>query len=261
MTIGSYPSVTLKEARLKAAALAARRKTDVPTVTEAGSQWLREVVEGSRKSHAATRWYLDRACREIGDMRIDDVTPRHIAEVVRGYRDSVGPRRASAGGRTAARLMLSALKGLFSYGVANGWIPTSPAAPISQVIVGAPKTARSRVLNDDEIRWVMTSSLPPAPVWRFLLATALRVSEAYLGRRDGQHWAVSADVSKNGIEHRCWLSPLALAQLEAHPWTVPRWQTQTTLSLLRLGWSCHDLRRTLSTRLNANGVAPHVVER
>ena len=69
------------------------------------------------------------------------------------------------------------------------------------------------------------------------------------------------EVAKNGHEHRAWLSPLALAELDAHPWTAPRWQTQTTLSLLRLGWSCHDLRRTLATRLNAHGTAPHVVER
>ena len=253
MTIGSYPSMTLKQARQKAAALAAKRKTNVPTVSEAAAQWLAEVVEGSRKSHASVRWYLDRACRDIGTMRIDDVTPRHIADVVRGYRDTVGERRASAGGRTAARLMLSALKGLFSYGVANGWTPASPAAPISQAVIGAPRKARSRVLSDDEIRWVMSSDLPPAPVWRFLLATGLRVGEAYDGHRDGAEWVVPAGVSKNGREHRVWLSPLTLTQLEPHPWGAPRWQTQTTLSLLRLGWSCHDLRRTLSTRLNEQG--------
>ena len=207
------------------------------------------------------RWYLDRACLDIGAMRIDDVTPRHIAEVVRGYRDTVSERRATAGGKTAARLMLGALKGLFAYSVANGWIPASPAAPITRAVIGAPAKARTRVLSDEEIKWVLTSDLPPAPVWRFLLATGLRVGEAYNGHRDGQHWVVGADASKNGREHRVWLSPLALAQLEAHPWAAPRWQTQTTVSLLRLGWSCHDLRRTLATRLNAHGVAPHVVER
>ena len=262
VTIGVYPSVTLKEARVTAAALAAKRKTDVPTVSEAAAQWLSEVVEGSRKSHGATRWYLDRASRDIGDMRIDEVAPKHVADVVRGYRDTVSKRRASAGGRTAARLMLSALKGLGAYSVARGWVPTSPAAPISQAVIGAPRKARSRVLSDDEIRWVMSSDLPPAPVWRFLLATGLRVGEAYDGHREGQYWIVPASKSKNGYEHRVRLSPLALAQLEAaHPWTVPRWQTQTTLSLLRLGWSCHDLRSTVSTRLNEQGVAPHVVER
>jgi len=193
-------------------------------------------------------------------MRIDDVTPRHIADVVRGYRDTVGERRATAGGRTAARLMLSALKGLCSYSVARGWIPASPAAPISQAIIGAPRKARSRVLTDDELRWVLRSDLPPAPMWQFLLATGCRVGEVYDGHRDGAEWVVPAGVSKNGVEHRIHLSPLALAQLQAHPWVAPRWQTQTTLSLLRLGWSCHDLRRTLSTRLNEMGVAPHIVE-
>ena len=260
-TIGAYPAVSLKEARTQAAALAAKRKTNAPTVAEAAGQWLSEVVEVSLKSAAATRWYIDRACLDIGDMRIDDVSPKNIADVVRRYRDTVRSRRATAGGRTAARLMLSALKGLFSYAVARGWLSTSPAAPISQVVIGAPRKARSRVLTDAEIRWVMESSLPPAPVWRFLLTTALRVAETYQGHREGQYWIVPASKSKNGVEHRVWLSELALAQLEAHPWTAPKWQTQTTLSLLRLGWSCHDLRRTFSTRNNDMGVAPHVVEK
>lgn len=33
------------------------------------------------------------------------------------------------------------------------------------------------------------------------------------------------------------------------------------LHALVAGWSAHDLRRSFSTRLNAMGVAPHVVER
>ncbi len=260
-TLGDYPGVTLKQARAKAAAIAAKKATDVPTVSEGAGQWLGEVVESSLKSHAATRWYIERACRDIGALRIDDVTPQHIADTVRSYRDAVSNRRATAGGRTSARLMLSALKGLFGYAVARGWVDTSPAAPVKQVVVGASAKARSRVLSDDEIRWVMTSDLPPAPVWRFLLATGLRVGEAYSGHREGQHWLVPAEFSKNGQEHRVWLSPLALAQLEAHPWIAPKWQTQTTVSLLRLGWSCHDLRRTFSTRMNEDmKVAPHVVE-
>ena len=260
-TLGEYPSVTLKMARAKAAAIAAKKATDVPTVSEGAGQWLGEVVDSSLKSSAATRWYIERACRDLGDMRIDDVTPQHIADTVRSYRDATSTRRATAGGRTAARLMLSALKGLFGYAVARGWVDTSPAAPVKQVVVGASAKARSRVLSDDEIRWVMASDLPPAPVWRFLLATGLRVGEAYSGHREGQHWLVPADVAKNGQEHRVHLSPLALAQLEAHPWAAPKWQTQTTVSLLRLGWSCHDLRRTFSTRLNEDmKVPPHVVE-
>ncbi len=259
--LGIYPAVTLKEARGKAAAIAAKKATVVPTVAEGAEQWLGEVVESSLKSHAASRWYIEKACRDIGSMRIDDVTPQHIADTVRAYRDSVSARRATAGGRTSARLMLSALKGLFGYAVARGWVATSPAAPVKQVVIGASAKARSRVLSDAEIRWVLTSDLPPAPVWRFLLATGLRVGEAYDGHREGQYWVVPAEFSKNGQEHRVWLSPLALAQLEAHPWTAPKWQTQTTVSLLRLGWSCHDLRRTFSTKLNGQGVAPHVVEK
>ena len=50
-TLGGYPGVTLKEARAKAAALAAKREASVPTVSEAAEQWLSEVVEATHKSH------------------------------------------------------------------------------------------------------------------------------------------------------------------------------------------------------------------
>jgi integrase len=261
VAIGSYPSVSLKQARAKAAGLALKRAADVPTVGEAAEEWLREVITPTRKSAADIAWYIERACRAIGDTRVDDVTPRHIADTVRNYRDSVSQtKRARSGGRTSAGLMLSALKGAFSYAVARGWIATSPAAPISQAVLGPTSKARTRVLTDAEIEWVMTSNLPAGPVWRFLLCTGLRVSEAFLGRREGRLWIVDASDSKNGVAHRVWLTDLALQQLEARPWPSKS-QAQMTLSLIGLGWTCHDLRRTMSTRLNGDGVPPHIVEK
>src|SRR4029077_6600514 len=92
------------------------------------------------------------------------------------------------------------------------------------------------------------------PVLRFLLLTGLRLGEAYSGERQGQHWVVSAKAAKNGKEHRVWLSPLALAQLEAHPWTARREQVQHWLTanaaargLPRARWRAHDLRPSFQT--------------
>ena len=107
----------------------------------------------------------------------------------------------------------------------------------------------------------MTTDIPAGPVLRFLLATGLRLGEAYNGHREGQHWVVPSTASKNRREHRVWLSELALAQLEAHPWAAQRETVQHWLTANAGGWTAHDLRRTFSTRNNAMGVPPYIVEK
>ena len=118
--------------------------------------------------------------RALGDRR-----------VIRAYRDRAAKSaKGRKGGPRAGRALLGVLKGLFGYAVANGWIKLSPAAQLTAAMVGAPSAARTRVLSDDEIRYVMTLDGPQGPVLRFLLATGLRIGEAYGGHREGQYWVV-----------------------------------------------------------------------
>jgi integrase len=189
------------------------------------------------------------------------VAPAEIGKLIRDYRDQAAKAtHARTAGRSAARYLLAICKGLFGYAVANGWIDQSPADRITTAIIGPSDAARTRVLTDDEIRFVMGTENPGGPLLRLLLATGLRLGEAYNGHRDGQYWVVPAGASKNGREHRVWLSRVALAQLNRLPW--PRRQTvQVWLKKHSGGWSAHDLRRTFSTRLNDMGTAPHIVER
>ena len=100
---------------------------------------------------------------------------------------------------------------------------------------------------------------------RFLLATGLRIGEAYNGHREGQYWVVPVSASKNKAAHRVWLSDLALAQIEQRPWTG-RAVVQAWVTAHAGGWTAHDLRRTFSTKMNEKppqgiGVAPYVVEK
>ncbi len=262
-TLGIYPDVSIKEARLKAAELATKRSTYSPTVKEAVDQWLAERVDHTHRKADQVRGYADRAIiPELGDRRVRDVEPSDIAGVIRRYRDRVAKlRRGRAGGRPAARALLAVFKGLFGYAVANGWLSHSPAAQLTAAVTGQPPEARSRVLSDDEIRFVMTTTNNRGPVMRFLLLTGLRLGEAYNGHREGQYWVVPGIASKNGRQHSVWLSDLALAQLEAHPWDARREAVQVWLKNNAGGWTAHDLRRTFSTRNHAMGVAPYIVEK
>lgn len=263
ITLGGYPDLSLKDARLRAAEIATKRSVYSPTVAEAAEQWLTEKVDNRLRNAEAIRSYFERAIiPELGSWRVRDVEPADVGRIVRAFRDRTAVKlKAKAGGRPAARALLGMFKMLFGYCVANGWIERSPAAPITVAIVGTPDKARSRVLSDDEIRLLLTSDVIEGPVLRFLLATGLRIGEAFNGHREGQHWVVPATVAKNKREHRVWLSGLALAQLEAHPWAVRKFHVQHWLTTNAGGWTAHDLRRTFATRLNGMGVAPYVVEK
>ena len=264
ITIGTYPKVSLKEARLRAAELTARRDLACPTVTEAAEQWLAERVNVTHRRAFLVEGYLRRAVLPaLGSRRLRDVTPGQIGKMIRDYRDQVAKNtnRARTGGRSTGRALLATVKGLFRYAVACGWIDQSPAAQITAAIVGPPDAARARVLTDEEIKFVMTTDNLGGPMLRFLLATGLRLGEAYGGRRDGQYWIVPATLAKNGRQHRVWLSRMALAQLDHFPWAARRGWAQGWLADNAGGWTAHDLRRTFATRLNDMGTPPHVVER
>jgi integrase len=262
-TLGTYPELPILEARQQALELATKGKSYSPTVDVAAEQWLSERIDHTHRKAMLIRGYVERAILPaLGSRRVRDIEPSEIALVVRDYRDLVG-KKASArkGGLTAARALLGVFKGLFGYAVANGWIKQSPAAQLTAAVAGPPGVARTRVLSDDEICFVITTDIRQGPVLRFLLATGLRIGEAYKGHREGQYWVVPPEFSKNRREHRVWLSDLALAQLDRHPWEATRDDVQHWLPANSGGWCAHDLRRTFSTRNNGLGVPPYIVER
>lgn len=262
-TLGTYPNLPLLEARQQALELATKGTSYSPTVEVAAEQWLSERIDHTHRAPHLIHGFVQRGIIPVlGNRRVRDIEPSEIAAAVHQYRDQASKQaRARKGGLTTGRALLGVYKGLFGYAVANGWIKHSPAAQLTAAVVGPPSAARTRVLSDDEIRFVMTTDVRQGPVLRFLLLTGLRIGEAYNGHREGQYWVVPSQFSKNRRKHRVWLSDLALAQLEQHPWEATRDDVQQRLAANSGGWSAHDLRRTFSTRNHEMGVAPYIVEK
>lgn len=267
ITLGSYPELSLLEARRQALDLATKRQVHSPTLEEAVGRWLREQVDPVHKKPELIHGYVNRAILPaFGDRRVRDIRPSEISNAVREYGERVGATaNARQGGKTAAGALLNVYKVLLKYCVTVGWLEQSPAEQLTaKAVAGPAPTARSRVLSHEDIKFVMTTDVAPGPVLRFLLATGLRIGEAYTGHREGQYWTVPAAASKNKAAHRVWLSDLALAQLEQQPWVgravVQAWATAHG------GWTAHDLRRTFSTMMNEKppkgiGAAPYIVEK
>ena len=178
VTLGPYPALSVREARLKAAELALKRQAHSPTVEEAAEQWLTERIDLTLKNAEPIRAYVERAIiPELGSRRVRDVEPAdiaaHRAGIPRsrckvgegqGWRAAWRPRPA----RRAQRVVRLCRRKRLD--------PAVPAAPITHAVIGAPSKARARVLSDDEIKLVMATEAVHGPVlascWRLAFASA-----------------------------------------------------------------------------------------
>jgi hypothetical protein len=109
LTLGTYPDLIVRDARLRAAELAARRNPNTTTIQEATDQWLAERVDTSIRKADQVRGYVERAILpSLATRRVRDVEPSEIARAIRDYRDRVAKLpRARSGGRPAARALLA----------------------------------------------------------------------------------------------------------------------------------------------------------
>jgi integrase len=144
------------------------------------------------------------------------------------------------------------------------------------------KQARSRILDDDELRaiWKATADYPiVGPLLRFILLTATRRYEAghmrWTELNGDQTWTIPAARYKTNLDHIIPLSPLAQSVLpdrgngefvfsanghEAIGGYQRHKQAIDEASGVN-GWVIHDLRRTARSLLSRAGVAADHAER
>lgn len=262
ITIGTFPDISPTEAKREALELAKQSNAITANVKTLVEAYYAGMVSTKHKHPEQAKHYLDLIVAQFGNSTIRSVKRLELTTWLRGYSKS-RPR--------AGDMMRSHLKKLFAYAVECGYIDNSPAEGITSNITGYVPKPKSRVLTDDEIRYVFALEHHNAPLLRFLLLTGLRISEAQSGYLDGDRWRI--DDSKNGKAHWVHLPPLALRQLPLPHSTATNIQHWLKRLMIKNGyqadprkdgynaWTCHDLRRTFATRLNDAGIEPFVVEK
>lgn len=195
------------------------------------------------------------------------ITRARVFELHRALTASSGPIQANR--------VLAALSSMFVWAMRAGLAESNPAALVPRNA----EVARERVLTDSELAAIWRGTGTGSDyhrIIRLLLCTGCRREEIGGLRWDeieGDAIVLGKARTKTGAVHEAPLTGLALAQLPARyerafvfglgadagfsGWSKAKGRLDTTLGF---EWRLHDLRRTMSTRLNEGGTDPHIVE-
>lgn len=281
-TIGTYPDITLKDARARSTALRAtiqagkdpqnaKRSARLPastTVTECFEEYLRDYM----KLHLKSWPEYERAMRRdvlplIGKTELKTLDKAAIRAVIR--------RITERGRMVLANRVLQYISKMLKWAVGVGYIDTNPAADIPKA---AKERPRERVLNLDEVRAILSASDSLAGAQggfvKFPLFSGQRLNEIAKLTQDevmDDHIAIPRDRNKSGetiitpllphlkeIIQNCssgdgqfvfsttnGMKPIsAFSQIKS--------QLQTASGTC--DWTFHDLRRSLATALADAGI-------
>jgi integrase len=266
---GRDPSAAKKEAKAKSEAAA------VNTVQFVCEQFLKR--EGDKLRTIAQREAVLKRLvyPALGKRLISDVKRSEINKMLDKIEDNSGKRSAD--------LALQYLRRAMNWHAVRDDNFRSPFVPgMGRYDTAA--NARSRVLNDDELRTIWKASEANGyfgALVRFLLLTGARRGEAAglrWGEIDGSDWKLPASRNKNKTDLLRPLSKAALAVIDAQPRIadspyVFTFNGRNPISFGRCkrdfeakcgitaDWRLHDLRRTARTLLSRAGINADIAER
>ncbi|TGU99174.1 site-specific integrase [Mesorhizobium sp. M00.F.Ca.ET.151.01.1.1] len=157
-----------------------------------------------------------------GELRVQDISRRHVLDLLDGIVDRGSP--------VTANRVFATVRKFFAWLIERDVIALTPCAGIK---TPSAETPRDRILDDDEIRlfWRATEKLadPFGPLCRLLLLTGQRREEVAamtwheLQLADDRisvamgnpAWRLSSDRTKNGNAHTVPLSPQAIATIKS----------------------------------------------
>ncbi|WP_276807869.1 tyrosine-type recombinase/integrase [Castellaniella defragrans] len=228
LTLGKYPALTLKNARLKRDEAAhqvamgespAKKKqqekvagAEDATVAEFAERFFKDIQSRDRKNVTMPRRYLEKdILPHIGGKPIRDITAEDVRSVIW--------RKKEQGFDAAAGQVRGLLKRMLDYALTCGLIQANPvmALPMRHVYRAA---ARDRALTPDEIRQFLramqTSNIRRQfkIAFQLILMTLVRKSELMLAQWKDVHldegeWHIPVENSKTGKPHIVYLSTQA----------------------------------------------------
>lgn len=308
--VGSYPDTSLAAARKEATKLRARieqgedvarekqkdkqERAKAWTVRRLAEDYL-EKIEGRLAPSTVQQkrqQIRDHVLTKLGNLRAEEVTPADIVDVTEA---------CATKSLHVARLVLSAVREMFSHGIARHVVETDPSAHVTaKAVIGPRPVNRTRLmLSEAELR----SMLPALPTIgrrneltiKILLATCTRIGEL-IGAKweeidmERREWTIPPERSKNKKRFvipitdtvASWLGELKTVSFESS-YVLPvrkrldgvegdRSMESTSLNAAinrlceSLGDKCrrftpHDLRSTARSHLGAMGVDLLVAER
>jgi integrase len=243
ITLGKWPALSCKQARLDARRYADESDISNVTVNKLIGEYKKDVVFPDSKVPKQVEGYLNHIDNVFGTFKVIAIKRAQLVYFIKQYGDERGARSADR--------IRSYLKQLFAYGVELGYITgASPMDGVTKRVTGYKPVERSRVLSADEIRMVWSWKNPERgwqnteenlKVIKFLLLTGLRISEAQSGYIDGD---------KFRIDDKCTAT------------NIQSWLKRKLIGVgIESRFTPHDCRRTFATIANDNGVEPFIVER
>ncbi len=281
MTIGTFPSLSLADARDKAKdvlrAAAKGRDPAGERRDELAADTFGEMAEEYIRKHAMIRkrsWRKDRQILDhdllprFGHRKAADITRREVNDLLDGIKERGAPIQAN---RT-----LEIIRKIYNWGIGREIVAANPCQGIEKPSV---EHQRERVLSDDEIRavWGAFDLETPlmAGMFKLRLITAQRGGEiSYMRKADvdwgSGWWIIPGEFTKNGLAHRVWLSEPATLILEgllplsdSTRWAFPSprgdkpitviWKAMERIRINSgVDFVAHDLRRTAASRMTGD---------
>lgn len=312
MVIGSYQDISLADARKKAKELRARVSMGYDVAGEKQERKREAVAESNAEKNAYTvakladKFFQDRVLGNwkhpnivrariekdikpsIGHLAVEDVTPRHIDDLLKVI--------VKRGAPTMANDVLRWIKRIFNQAVKMHIITNNPAIAFDVGDAGGKEHARKRNLSCDEITKLFTAmktakgfSIENELSIKILLALAVRKGELIGARWDEFDldmgvWRLPAARTKTNaaiiiplsntvvgwfkkLKNLSWGSDWVLPARKMQDRMIPHIAESTlSVALAKVAhglepFTIHDMRRTAKTLLSSLGVQPHIGER
>jgi len=277
--LGTFPAITVKEARIKADA--AKEKALLQLTGEA-PRTVDDIFEGYKTARSTEMrswhdvqsvwdiWAKDR----LGHVRSTDVSIHHGLDLRKHVAQQSSPLRAAA--------VVRYLRPMFAWAADEQWIDTNPWLGLK---VGAKSQSRDRVLTDDEWTALWDAALarpyPFGPFVQLLMLSAQRLSNVAQIRWDEIHgdvWVIPREKMKatkkdSAKAHEVPLSD-AMAELiakqprrcdfvfstkpEKHIWPGSKLLNSLQSETETSEWRFHDIRRTATTKMTSGNDAGKV---